>query len=88
MHSETRDLSDWTDVIAIEGSATLLLGLKADGTLLCIPLMPTDPALLSALEAETNVIGMSAAGVYVLLLHADGSVTAPGAPFDTSGLAE
>ena len=85
-HSEVRDLSDWTELIAIDGSATLLLGLRTDGTLRVLPLMPVSEALLSALEKERDVIGMSAAGTYVLLLHADGSVTAPGAPFDCAGL--
>ncbi len=85
-HSDVRDLSDWTDLYAIDGSATLLVGLKTDGTLRVLPLMPVPEALLSALAAERNVTGMSVAGTYVLLLHADGSVTAPGAAFDCSGL--
>ncbi len=80
-HSEVRNLSDWTDLIAIDGSAALLVGLKTDGTLLVLPLMPVSDALLTALAAEKDVTGMSVAGTYVLLLHADGSVTAPGAVF-------
>lgn len=74
------DLSDWTEVAAIHSSATLLLGLRLDGTLLVRPLLPTDESLLNALSTENDVVGLSAAGTYVLLLHADGSLTAPGAP--------
>ena len=62
------------------------MGLKTDGTLRVLSLMPVPEALLSALAAERNVTGMSVAGTYVLLLHTDGSVTAPGAAFDCSGL--
>ena len=76
-----RDLSDWTDVVAIDSSASLLVGLRLDGTLLVEPLLMADEELLAALRAEQNVIGISAAGTYVLLLHEDGSLTAPHAPF-------
>ena len=82
------DLSQWTEVVAIDSSATLLLGLKLDGTLLVSPLLPTDEELLSALSREQNVIGLSAAGTWVLLLHEDGSLSAPGAAFDLSPLTE
>lgn len=80
------DLSDWTDVVALDSSPTLLVGLKADGTLLVRPLMPVDGALLEALSAERDVIGFSVAGTYALVLHTDGSLSAPGASFDLSAL--
>ena len=83
-----RDLSDWTDVVAIDSSASLLVGLRLDGTLLVEPLLMADEELLAALRAEQNVIGISAAGTYVLLLHEDGSLTAPHAPFDISPLTD
>ena len=57
-----------------------------DGTLLVEPLLMADKELLAALRAEQNVIGISAAGTYVLLLHEDGSLTAPHASFDISPL--
>lgn len=82
-----RDLSAWTDVVAIDSSATLLVGLRLDGTLLVEPLLMVDEGLLSALRAEGNVIGLSVAGTYALLLHEDGTLTAPGAGFDLSPLA-
>ena len=77
-----RDLSAWTDVIALKSSTTLLIGLRLDGTLLVEPLLPVDEALLSALRAETSVTGFALAGTWALLLHADGTLTAPGAAFD------
>lgn len=82
------DLSQWTEVVAIDSSAALLLGLKLDGTLLAEPLLPTDASLLLALSREQGVVGLSAAGTWVLLLHEDGSLSAPGAPFDLSPLTE
>lgn len=80
--SPHRDLSAWTEVVSLDSSATLLVGLRLDGTLLAEPLLSADDALLAALRAETGVVGLSAAGTYVLLLHEDGSLSAPGAPFD------
>lgn len=86
--SADMDLSSWTEVVAIDSSAALLLGLKLDGTLLVSPLLPSDAALLSALSREQRVVGLSAAGTWVLLLHEDGSLSAPGASFDLSPLTE
>lgn len=83
-----RDLSGWTDVLSLHSSPTLLLGLRLDGTLLVEPLRPLDPALVAALRAEADVTGLALAGTYALLLHADGTLTAPGAPFDIRPLAE
>lgn len=80
------DLSGWTDVVALDSSPTLLVGLKVDGTLLVQPLMPADGALLSALLAEQDVIGFDVAGTWALILHADGSLSAPGAPEDIEAL--
>ena len=77
-----RDLSSWTEVLSLRSSAALLAGLKLDGTLLVEPLLPTDDGLLAALRAETDVTGFALAGTYALLLHADGTLSAPGAPFD------
>ena len=82
-----RDLSRWTDVVAIDSSATLLIGLRLDGTLLVEPLLPVDEALLLALQAEHDVNGLAVAGTFVLLLHKDGTLTAPGADFDPAPLA-
>lgn len=86
--SDDDTLSDWTDVIAVDSSAALLVALRADGTLLCRALLPNQDALMNELCEERNVTGISAAGTYVLLLHEDGSVSAPGAPFDVKGLQE
>ncbi len=77
--SDSHDLTAWTDVVAIDSSATLLVGLKLDGTLLVEPLLPVDRSLLSALRAERDVVGLDLAGTYALLLHGDGTLTAPGA---------
>lgn len=85
--SDGYDLSDWSDVVAVDSSPSLLVGLKVDGTLLAKPLLPVDAGLLSALAAEQDVIGFSVAGTYVLILHDDGTLTAPGAAFDLSALA-
>lgn len=78
--SGTLDLSSWTDVVAIDSSTTLLVGLRLDGTLLVSPLRPVEPTLLDALQAERDVVGLDLAGTYALLLHSDGTLTAPGAP--------
>lgn len=80
--SASRDVSDWTEVLSLQSSVTLLVGLKQDGTLLAASLLPTDEALLAALERETDVVGFSVAGTYVLLLYGDGTLSAPGATFD------
>ena len=74
------DLSGWTDLVAIDSSATLLVGLRVDGTLLTEPLLPSNGSLLLALCAEEDVIGFDLAGTYALILHGDGTLTAPGAP--------
>ena len=84
--SADRDLSAWTDVVAIDSSAALLVGLRLDGTLLVEPLLMADEGLLTALRAEETVVGLSVAGTYALLLHEDGTLTAPGASFDLSPL--
>ena len=80
------DLTAWTDVVALSSSTTLLAGLRVDGTLLIQPLLPVDGALLTALAAERDVIGLSLAGTWALVLHGDGTLTAPGASFDLSPL--
>ena len=78
--SDSLDLSAWTDVVAIYSSATLLVGITLDGTLLIEPLLPADPAFLAALAAEKDVVGLALSGTYALVLHADGTLTAPCAP--------
>ena len=83
--SDDEALAEWTDVIDVRSSAALLVGLRADGTLLYRPLMPVKDELLAALAAEKDVTGISVAGTYVLLLHADGTLSTPGAGFDGSG---
>lgn len=82
------DLSEWTDVVAIDSSETLLVGLRLDGTLLAEPLLMADEPLLSALREEKNVVGLSVAGTFVLILHEDGTLTAPGASFDLAALTD
>ena len=62
------------------------MGLRLDGTLLVEPLLMADEGLLTALRAEETVVGLSVAGTYALLLHEDGTLTAPGASFDLSPL--
>ena len=81
---DSRDVSAWTDIVAIDSSATVLVGLKVDGTLLIEPLMPIDKAFLSALREEQDVIGIAVAGTYALILHSDGTLSAPGADSDIS----
>ena len=83
---DSRDVSTWTDVVAIDSSATMLVGLKVDGTLLIEPLMPVDRTFLSDLQAERDVIGFAVAGTYALVLHSDGTLTAPGAGDDISAI--
>ena len=86
--SASKDLSAWTDVVAMDSSASLLVGLRLDGTLLAEPLLLSDGSLLDALQAEQDVIGLSVAGTFALLLHEDGTLTAPGATFDITPLTD
>ena len=80
--SSREDLSAWTEVISLQNSPTLLVGLRRDGTLLAESLLFAEDDLLTALREETGVVGLSVAGTYALLLHEDGTLSAPGAPFD------
>lgn len=69
----------WTDILALRSSATVLTGIRADGTLAVEPLMPCRAAYLEALRAETDVVEVAPAGTFALVLHRDGTVTACGA---------
>jgi len=77
--SQGPDLSAWADIVAIQSSATLLVGLTLEGTLVCAPLLPPEGSFLSALAAEGDVVGLALGGTFALVLHADGTLTAPGA---------
>ena len=68
----------WKDVIALRNSASVLVGICADGSLVCRALIPVREAYLSGLRAEANVAEISPAGSYALILHRDGSVSAVG----------
>lgn len=81
-------LSNWTDVVAMDSSSTLVMGLRTDGTVLVAPLLPVDAGLLAALAREQEVTGFSLAGTYALLSHRDGSISAPGAPEAIQALCE
>ena len=86
--ADNLDLSAWEDVAAIYSSATLLVGIPLDGALLIEPLLPADPAFLADLAAEQDVAGLALSGTFALVLHGDGTLTAPGAPADISRLCD
>ena len=71
-------LSDWTDVLALKCSPTVLVGICADGTLNAHALLPCDEAFLNALLAETDVESVSVSGTFALVLHHDGKLSACG----------
>ena len=78
VHGEEEVLDSWKDVIALHNSASVLVGICADGSLVCRALVPCSEAYLTGLGTEANVVEVSPAGTYALILHRDGSVSAVG----------
>ena len=78
MTASTAPLSDWTDVLALESSPTVLLGIRTDGTLAAHALLPCDEAFLTALSAQTDVETVSLSGTFALVLHHDGTLSGCG----------
>lgn len=78
VYVEGEVLDSWKDVIALCNSASVLVGICADGSLVCRALVPCSEAYLSGLRAEVNAVEVSPAGTYALILHRDGSVSAVG----------
>ena len=79
VRSEREAVGAWTDVIALQNSASVLIGIRADGTLAVEPLTPLDAGYRRALEAQTDVAEVAPAGTFALILHRDGTLTACGA---------
>lgn len=75
---ENDDVAAWTDVIAINNSASVLIGVCVDGTLAVRPLMPCDAEYLRALSAQQNVAEVAPGGAFALVLHRDGTLSGCG----------
>lgn len=73
--SEAVDLSDWENVVYLSCSATLLAGVKLDGTLALAPLGPSGRELKALLQNQTDVKTLALSATFAVLLHTDGSIT-------------
>lgn len=74
------DLSEWTDVIELSASTTLLVGICADGSLKTQALMPEGAKLCDALNGIDDVKGIALSSRWAIILHFDDSVTLVGEP--------
>ncbi|MBQ3762703.1 MAG: hypothetical protein II875_11940 [Clostridia bacterium] len=72
---ENETVKAWTGVIAIRNSPSVLVGLKADGTLLSCGLLPGCETLLNALAGETDVAEIAVTGTFALIRHGDGTLS-------------
>ena len=68
----------WSDLVGIVNSASVLLGLKADGSLAVHPLMPLRANYLNDLLAVENVAEAAPGGSFAILLQRDGTLLACG----------
>ena len=76
---ENDEVAAWTDLVALNNSATVLIGVSADGTLRAHPLIPCDRTYLNALAAEQNVSEVAPGGSFAVVLHRDGTLSGCGA---------
>lgn len=74
------DLSEWTDVLEVSASSTLLVGIRFDGTLLTQVLMPDGQALAEALSACETAKGIALSSHWAFVLHWDDSIELLGDP--------
>ena len=85
VQSNDSDLAEWKNIVALECSATILVGISADGTLEVKELLPVSSSFISQLLNEQKVIGVTCAGTYALILHEDGTISTCGeAPAEIS----
>lgn len=73
------DLSAWTDVLELTAGSTLLVGIRADGTLVTQPLMPAGTAVADALNGLGSVKGIALSSHWALVLHWDDTAELVGA---------
>ena len=71
-------VSVWTNVVLLEGSSTVLVGLCADGTLLAHAMLPENEMFAAALSRQTNVSEIAVSGTFALIRHTDGTLSACG----------
>ena len=76
---ENDEVAAWHDIAAITNSASVLIGICADGSLLTHPLIPCDRTYLNALAVEQNVAEVAAGGSFAVVLHRDGTLSGCGA---------
>ncbi len=75
---ENETVKAWTDVIALVNSPSMLVGLRADGTLLPHELMPGSEAFADALAEETDAAELAVSGTFALIRHGDGTLSVCG----------
>lgn len=64
-------LDDWTDIVGVSASGTVVLGLRADGRVLCHAFRSRDAL---ALGAVTDAVAVAAGGTHSAVVRSDGSV--------------
>ena len=71
-------LADCNDLVAVLNSASVLIGVRTDGTLAVHPLIPCNADYLADLKAQTSVAEVAPGGSFALVLHRDGTVSGCG----------
>ena len=71
---ENETVKAWTGLIAVGNSPSVLVGIKADGTLSAYGLLPGSETLLNALAGETDVAEVAVTGTFALIRHGDGTL--------------
>ena len=72
---ENETVKAWTGLIAVGNSPSVLVGIKADGTLSAYGLLPGSETLLNALAGETDVAEVAVTGTFALIRHGDGTLS-------------
>jgi len=78
VRAESDAVSDWTDVVALLNSPSVLVGIRSDGTLSVVPLLPGNEPFRNALKAETDVAEIALSGTFALIRHGDGTLSVCG----------
>ena len=71
------ELIEWTDIVAIDAGISYLVGLRKDGTVLCIGAMGNNEELYRVLE-WTDIIQVAVGTIGAVGLKSDGTVVATG----------
>ena len=71
------ELAEWTDIVAIDAGISYLVGLRKDGTVLCIGALGSNEELYHVSE-WTDIIQVAVGTIGVIGLKSDGTVVATG----------